>query len=226
MYGEVKRAEEAYMELLALTVGPLEENCYFVIGENRDTIIFDPGAEADEIKNVIELNDLKPFAIILTHAHYDHIGAVEDIRNTYRIPLYQSSIEKDWLTDPMMNGSGKHPEMEDVIIEKPADFYLDTVGQSQVGEFTFEIQHIPGHSPGSLVFLFKENGFGVVGDVIFQGTVGRTDFPYGSHESLMEGIKKHIATLPGEFVLFPGHGSPTTVEQELENNPYLNGRRS
>lgn len=211
------------MELLALTVGPIQENCYFLIGENRDTIIFDPGAEADEIINVIEVNNLKPFAIVLTHAHFDHIGAVNEIRETYRIPLYQSSIEKEWLEDANLNGSGRNPQISDIVINKPADFYLDSMGPTQIGEFQCEIQHIPGHSPGSLVFLFKENGFAIVGDVIFQGSIGRTDFPYGNQASLLNGIKEHILPLPGDTVLFPGHGNPTTVEQERANNPFLNG---
>lgn len=211
------------MELLALTVGPVQANCYFLIADNRDTIIFDPGAEADEIKNVIEANDLKPFAIILTHAHYDHIGAVNEIREAYDIPLYQSSIEKEWLEDASLNGSGRHPLIPEIVIDKPADFYLDTMGPTQVGSFNFEVQHIPGHSPGSLVFLFKENGFAMVGDVIFQGSIGRTDFPYGSQDSLLKGIKEHILTLPGETVLFPGHGNPTTVEDEILRNPFING---
>ncbi|MGP6140395.1 MULTISPECIES: MBL fold metallo-hydrolase [unclassified Jeotgalibaca] len=211
------------MELLALTVGPIQENCYFLIGENRDTIIFDPGAEADEIMNVIDVNNLKPFAIVLTHAHYDHIGAVNEIRKEYRIPLYQSSIEKEWLVDPTLNGSGRQPLIPEVVIDKPADFYLDTMGPTQIGPFNFELQHLPGHSPGSLVFLFKENGFAIVGDVIFQGSIGRTDFPYGSQETLLQGIKEHIVPLPGDTVLFPGHGNPTTVEQELAQNPFLNG---
>ena len=211
------------MELLALTVGPLQENCYFLIGENQETIIFDPGAEAVEIKNVIEENELTPIAIILTHAHYDHIGAVNDIRNTYNIPLYQSSIEKEWLENPMLNGSGNHPQMMDVVIEKPADYYMDTMGPNRIGQFKFEVQHVPGHSPGSLVFIFEENGFAIVGDAIFKGSVGRTDFSYGSHETLMEGINKHIVPLPGEIVLFPGHGDPTTVEEEIASNPFLNG---
>lgn len=213
------------MELLVLPVGPIEANCYFLIGENRDTIIFDPGEEAEEIKNVIEVNNLTPVAIILTHAHYDHIGAVNEIRETYRIPLYQSSIEKDWLNNPMLNGSGRHPEFADVVIEKPADFYLDTMGMHQIGEFKFELQHIPGHSPGSLVFIFEENGFAIVGDVIFKGSVGRTDLPNGSHTDLMQGIYDYIVPLPGDLVLFPGHGGPTTVQQEIDTNPFLNGRR-
>lgn len=211
------------MELLALAVGPVQANCYFLIADNRDTIIFDPGAEADEIKNIIETNDLKPFAIILTHAHYDHIGAVNEIREAYDIPLYQSSIEKEWLEDASLNGSGRHPLIPEIVIDKPADFYLDTMGPTQVGSFNFEVQHIPGHSPGSLVFLFKENGFAMVGDVIFQGSIGRTDFPYGNQESLLKGIKEHILTLPGETVLFSGHGDPTTVGDEILRNPFING---
>lgn len=213
------------MEILSLTVGPIQENCYFLVGEHeRATIIFDPGAEAEEIINVIETNNLNPFAIVLTHSHYDHIGALNEIRNTYRVPVYQSSLEKEWWTDPNLNGSGHNPSVEDVIIEKPADFYLDQTGACQIGEFTFELQHIPGHSPGSLVFIFKDKGFAIVGDVIFQGSVGRTDFPgYGNHETLIEGINKYIVPLPGETVLFPGHGDPTTVQEELDTNPFLKG---
>ncbi|HEX5350310.1 MAG TPA: MBL fold metallo-hydrolase, partial [Trichococcus sp.] len=83
--------------------------------------------------------------------------------------------------------------------------------------------HIPGHSPGSTVFIFRENGFAIVGDVIFKGSVGRSDLPGGSHTTLIEGIQKYIVPLPGETVLFPGHGDPTTVREEIYSNPYLNG---
>lgn len=213
------------MEVLSLTVGPLQENCYFLVSaQNRATIIFDPGAEPEEIINVIDTNNLNPFAIVLTHSHYDHIGALNEIRNMYQVPVYQSSLEKDWWTEPSLNGSGQHPEIPDVIIEKPADFYLDQMGPCQIGEFHFELQHIPGHSPGSLVFIFREKGFAIVGDVIFKGSVGRTDFPgYGDPAALLEGIQKYIATLPDDTILFPGHGEPTTVQHELERNPFLNG---
>lgn len=213
------------MEILSLTVGPIQENCYFLVGEqDRHTIIFDPGAEAEEIINVIETNNLNPFAIIITHSHFDHIGALNEIRNLYRVPVYQSPLEKDWWTNPGLNGSGRHPEIPAVVIEKPADFYLDQMGPCQIGEFHFELQHIPGHSPGSLVFIFREKGFAIVGDVIFKGSVGRTDFPgYGDHDALMEGINKYIVPLPGDTVLFPGHGEPTTVQHEIDTNPFLNG---
>ena len=212
------------MELYGATVGPIQENCYFLVGENnRDTLIFDPGAEPETLKNIVEENDLNPIAIVLTHAHYDHIGALNDIRDTYNIPVYQHIIEKEWLVDPAQNGSGRHPEIEDVISTKPADFHLEEMGDYSIGEFKFDMQHIPGHSPGSTVFIFKDNGFAIVGDVIFKGSVGRTDFPYGSHETLIAGIRKYIMPLPADTVLFPGHGGPTTVQEEIDTNPFLNG---
>lgn len=214
------------MELYAATVGPIQENCYFLVGEHeRNTLIFDPGAEADELKKIVEENKLNPIAIVLTHLHHDHIGAVEELRNTYNIPVYQHKIEKDWLTDPMLNGSGRRPEMEDVKSSKPAEYLLEEMGSYSIGEFNFEMQHVPGHSPGSTVYIFHNNGFAIVGDVIFNGSVGRTDFPgYGSHETLIEGINKHIVPLPGDMVLFPGHGETTTVQNEIDTNPFLNGK--
>lgn len=210
------------MELYVATVGQLQENCYFLVGDNnRDTIIFDPGAEPDTLKNVIEENELNPIAIVLTHAHYDHIGALNEIRDAYEIPVYQNLIEKEWLVDPAQNGSGNHPGMENIASTQPADVYLEEMGPYSIGEFHFDMQHIPGHSPGSTVFIFKDNRFAIVGDVIFKGSVGRSDFPYGDHESLIAGIHKHIAPLPGDTVLFPGHGDATTVEDELNTNPFL-----
>lgn len=210
------------MELYMATVGQLRENCYFLVGDNnRDTIVFDPGAEAETLKNVIEENELNPIAIVLTHAHYDHIGALNEIRDTYQIPVYQHPIEKEWLIDPAQNGSGHYPDMENIASTKPADVYLENMGPYSIGEFNFDMQHIPGHSPGSTVFIFKDNGFAIVGDVIFKGSVGRSDFPYGDHESLISGIHKHIVPLPGDTVLFPGHGDATTVQDELNTNPFL-----
>lgn len=214
------------MELYAATVGPIQENCYFLVGnDNRDTLIFDPGAEPETLKSIVEENKLNPIAVVLTHAHYDHIGALNDIQDTYDIPVYQHIIEKEWLVDPAQNGSGRHPEMDNVVSTKPADFHLEKMGDYSIGDFQFEMQHVPGHSPGSMVFIFKDNGFAIVGDAIFKGSVGRTDFPYGSHETLIDGIQKHILPLPGDTILFPGHGEATTVQEEIDNNPFLNGAR-
>jgi len=212
------------MEMYSITVGPIQENCYFLIGDHEnDTIIFDPGAQAEDIMEIIEENQLHPIAIVLTHAHYDHIGALEAIREKYDVPVYQNPIEKEWLLDPELNGSANNPNVPDVKLSKEADVFFGEMGAYQIGEFSFEMQHIPGHSPGSTVFIFRENGFAVVGDVIFKGSVGRSDLPGGSHAALMEGIKKYIVTLPEEIVLFPGHGEPTTVGSEIFSNPFLNG---
>ena len=212
------------MEMYAITVGPIQENCYFLIGDHEnDTIIFDPGEQAEDIIAAIEENALHPIAIVLTHAHYDHIGALETIREKYDVPVYQNPIEREWLLDPQLNGSARNPNVPDVRLAKEADVFVEEMGPYEIGEFRFEMQHIPGHSPGSTVFIFRENGFAIVGDVIFKGSVGRSDLPGGSHETLIEGIQKYIVTLPGETVLFPGHGDPTTVREEIYSNPYLNG---
>lgn len=209
------------MQLFSLTVGNLEENCYFLVHEDRSTLIFDPGDEAEEIKKIIEDENMLPIAILLTHAHGDHIGAVDDIRDAYNIPVYIHEIEKDFLIDSKLNLSmyTGHP-----ISCRPADyFYPAEMGEFKVGNFKMELAHIPGHSPGSTVFMFKENGFVIGGDVLFKGSVGRSDFPGGSHRELMSGIEKYLVHLPGETVVFSGHGEPTTIQQEIDTNPYLNG---
>lgn len=210
------------MELLALTLGKLEENCYFLIDGQKKTLIFDPGAEPEEIKKVIEEEGLTPRAILLTHAHFDHIGAVEEIRNTYKIPVYMNEIEKDFLTDPTLNLSAL---MGEEVICKPADrYYPATMGDFKVGSFHMKLAHVPGHSPGSTVFIFEQNGFMIGGDVLFKGGCGRTDFPGGSHELLINGIKEKILPLPGNMVILPGHGDATTIQDEIATNPYLNGQ--
>lgn len=209
------------MELLSLTVGRLEENVYFLIDDNKETLIFDPGDQADDIKELIEQEGLKPVAILITHAHSDHIGAVEEIRHTYHIPVYMNKIEAEFLTNPELNLSARSGEP---IVCEPADaYYPEALGQWQIGSFSPELALIPGHSPGSTVFMFKEHGFVIGGDVLFKGSVGRSDLPGGSHEILMAGIRQYLVPLPGQTVVFPGHGEPTTIQDEIATNPFLNG---
>lgn len=209
------------MELLSIPVGRLEENVYFLIDENKETVIFDPGAQAEDIKELIKEEGLKPVAIVLTHAHGDHIGAIDALREEYHIPMYMNELEKVFLHDPELNRSYYSGEN---ITVKPADGYFPKeMGKWKIGSFEPELAHIPGHSPGGTIFIFRENGFVIGGDVMFKGSVGRSDFPYGSHKELMEGIHKYLLPLPAETVIFPGHGGPTTLKDEIATNPFLNG---
>lgn len=210
------------MELFSLTVGSLAENVYFLVDDQRETIIFDPGDQAEEIQELIDGEALKPIAIVLTHAHSDHIGAVEALRRLYGIPVYLNRLEADFLGDPVLNLSQFSSKP---VICTPADgYYPEEMGEWQIGSFKPRLVQIPGHSPGSTVFLFEENGFVIGGDVLFKGSVGRSDFPGGSHQTLMDGIREHLLSLPGETVIFPGHGEPTTIQEEIQTNPYLNGK--
>lgn len=209
------------MELLSIPVGRLEENVYFLIDDNKETVIFDPGAQAEDIKELIKEEGLKPVAIVLTHAHGDHIGAIDALREEYNIPMYMNELEKVFLHDPELNRSYYSGEN---ITVKPADGYFPKeMGKWKIGSFEPELAHIPGHSPGGTIFIFRENGFVIGGDVMFKGSVGRSDFPYGSHKELMEGIHKYLLPLPAETVIFPGHGEPTTLKDEIATNPFLNG---
>ena len=197
------------------------ENCYAVIHtESKKALIIDPGGNSDRIINWIYELEIEPIAILLTHAHCDHIGAVDDLRDKYGILLYNYYIERDYLTHPELNLSAQFPG--ESISLKPADISWTEADltMQQIGNFLFEMRFTPGHSPGHVIFKFMDTGFVISGDVLFQGSIGRTDLPGGDAPRLMQSIREEIYTLPEETILYPGHGGETTVGQELKSNPF------
>jgi hydroxyacylglutathione hydrolase len=206
------------------SLGPVQTNCYIVSNKNKDCLIFDPGEEANRIVNELRKNGLNPLAILLTHTHFDHIGAVDAIREVYSIPLYVHEKEVSWLADPLKNGSGKYAELPNYIVKAPSEAHvLKEEGEMTLGDFTFEVVHTPGHSPGSVSFIFKEDGFAIVGDTLFEQSIGRTDLIGGSMDVLLKSIQNKLLTLPEETIIYPGHGSYTTPASEMASNPFLNG---
>lgn len=204
-----------------LPLGPLQTNCYVLANSKKNCIIVDPGEEGARLINHLQQRKLTPQAILLTHAHFDHIGAVDYIRNTYNIPVYLHNKEKNWLIDPTLNGS--HLFMMGEIKIKEADHHFSSECEMTVGDFIFEVFETPGHSPGSVSFYFKDDGIVVSGDALFQGSVGRTDLPGGDHGQLMKSIHDKLLVLPEETQVLPGHGQPTTIGEEMDSNPFLNG---
>ncbi len=207
------------IQVRQLPVGMLRANCYFIYNESQ-VLIVDPGADADNIQAVVAQIGVRPVGIILTHAHYDHIGAVDEIRDLYGIDVYLCEIEKDWLTDPMKNLSGGSWREE--VRARPADHYFEINQPCQIGDFRFQVVPTPGHSPGSVSFIFEEEKFVVSGDIIFSGTIGRTDLPEADFHTLKNSIRREIFTLDPSFKIYPGHGVESSVGYEKDHNPFFN----
>jgi len=212
------------LNVKAFSLGPVQTNCYIISNKQKDCILFDPGEESSKIIKVIHSNQLKPKAIFLTHAHFDHIGAVEELRQQFDLPLYIHEKEVSWLDDPMKNGSGRYAELPNYIVQKPQDGHIIRQEQAfNVADMQFKAVFTPGHSPGSISYIFEEDGFAIVGDTLFEGSIGRTDLVGGSHEVLLKSIHEKLLCLPEDMIIYPGHGSYTTPAQEMDTNPFLNG---
>ncbi|MGX7245210.1 MBL fold metallo-hydrolase [Enterococcus quebecensis] len=207
------------LKIERIKTGEIQENCYLIYNENN-LLIIDPGAEAEKIVSLIEKTNKKPLAILLTHTHYDHIGAVEELRHHYHIPVYVSPLEQEWLSNPTLNlsGLGRHDDIADIIVQ-PAEIEFELTDYD-LGGIKFSVVPTPGHSIGSLSFVFDD--FVITGDALFKGSIGRTDLHTGDMQQLLHSINTYLFTLPDEFPAYPGHGDATTIEHEKKNNPFFN----
>jgi hydroxyacylglutathione hydrolase len=205
-----------------IPLGALQTNCYVVWNEKNQCLVIDPGEEGEKIISFLKDKQLKPLAILLTHAHFDHIGAVDVLRERYSIPLYVHEKEAKWLLDPALNGSQLFM-MGEMIRLKPADYVLTSEDTLQIENFSLELFATPGHSPGSISFYIKEMNAVIAGDTLFMGSIGRTDLPGGNHKELLASIHDNLLVLPEETAVLPGHGPETTIGNEMDSNPFLNG---
>ncbi|MBE3553593.1 MAG: MBL fold metallo-hydrolase [Thermicanus sp.] len=203
--------------------GPLGTNGYLLYNEGKKGLYIDPGAPSPKIKEWIEGMGIYLQGILLTHAHFDHIGGLDWMREWSKAPVYQHVLEAKWLSRPELNGSGYSMFSGWVppIRLNPADVLIDREGDWIIGDFSIHVLHTPGHSPGSLTFVAEDKAF--CGDVLFRLGIGRTDFPGGDYATLMHSIQDKLMELPGETFLYPGHGESTRIEREQEENPYLTG---
>ncbi|NSL50346.1 MBL fold metallo-hydrolase [Bacillus sp. P2(2020)] len=205
-----------------IPLGPLQTNCYIIENEKKECIIIDPGSEGKRFIHHLQQHELIPSAILLTHAHFDHIGAVDDVRDFWNCPVYIHKNEEEWLSNPALNGS-KYFGLSNEIIVKNADHLITDEGMLSIGSFQFEVFETPGHSPGSVSYYLAEQTVVFSGDALFARSIGRTDLPGGSHNQLIQSIHDKLLVLPEETVVAPGHGPLTTIITEMNENPFLHG---
>ncbi|MBO2518261.1 MULTISPECIES: MBL fold metallo-hydrolase [Limnochorda] len=218
-------AEVATVHWERLVVGPIEANCYLLYDRpGGEAMVIDPGADGHRILEALTAKELQVKAILLTHTHFDHIGALEPVHQATGAPILVHEAEAGWLGDPTLNLSaglegllsepirGPHPHRTLVGGE-----VLTLAGQA------IRVLPTPGHTPGGLSYWLPDAGWVFTGDALFKQSIGRTDLPGGNLTQLLEGIRRSLLTLPDETVILPGHGPESTIGEERRANPFLQG---
>jgi glyoxylase-like metal-dependent hydrolase (beta-lactamase superfamily II) len=205
------------MHVKRIVVGPLASNCYLVrCSDNGEALVIDPGAEPEVILKQLEMEGLTLRYIINTHGHGDHIGANAALKELTGAAILIHAGDAPMLTSAVKNLSAW---LDGGIVSPPADRTLADGDELRCGDIVFKVLATPGHTPGGISIL----GPGVVftGDTLFQGSIGRTDFPGGSFTVLLKSIREKLLILPDETLVYPGHGPATSIGREKMENPFL-----
>ncbi|MDQ3844995.1 MAG: MBL fold metallo-hydrolase [Bacteroidota bacterium] len=204
---------------------PVQENTYVVYNEQKQCCIIDPGcyfaSEELELKRFIEQNGLQPLYLLNTHCHLDHIFGNRWVHKTYNLTLHLNKLEK-----PVLEYGPVAGQMWQLPFDNydGAFHFIDEGDVIRLGEDELHILFTPGHSPGSITFYNRAGKFIISGDVLFNGSIGRTDLPGGDFSLLEESIKTKLYTLPEDVIVYPGHGDSTTIGDEMKTNPFVNMR--
>jgi glyoxylase-like metal-dependent hydrolase (beta-lactamase superfamily II) len=207
------------LRVIGIENGQFLENCYLVSeAGSTEAVIVDPGEEPDRFLEVARAERLEISQIWLTHGHIDHVSGVAAVKRATNAPIWLHQADRPLYDNLVQQGRWFGLELE----AAPPPVHALEHGQTvSIGTTTFEVRHTPGHSPGSVCFVAP--GLVLGGDVLFQGSIGRTDLPGGSFPQLIESIRDHLFVLPDETVVYPGHGPTTTVGRERRTNPFLVG---
>lgn len=192
-------------------LGMIGTNCY-LLWEDNHVLIIDPASKSNKLKESIELQNGIVDGIVLTHGHFDHIAGVDAIADYFKCNVYVNELDAPLLTDTHLNLS----ESQNITVQHPVS-YLGP-GKQTIGKFVFDFIDAPGHSEGSSMLLWHEHL--ICGDVLFQGSIGRTDFYTSSNTRMMQTLQM-VKTMDPDLKVHPGHGESTTIHQELLTNPYL-----
>jgi glyoxylase-like metal-dependent hydrolase (beta-lactamase superfamily II) len=200
-----------------LSVGPLQVNCFVVACQRtREAMVIDPGEDGPRILQLAESNGYQVKKIVNTHGHFDHIGANQPVKEATGAVLMMHEADL-----PLLQNARNHAQAYGLTVSPSPDpdKFLNEGDVFSVGEHSFSIFHVPGHSPGSICLL--SDGHLFVGDVLFAGSVGRTDLPGGDFDALVEGVREKLFRLPADTIVHPGHGPDTTIGREKQMNPFV-----
>lgn len=201
-------------------VGRLATNCYFLINQKtQECIITDPGDDALKLENRIHEKGYKPVAILITHGHFDHILAANRLKASLKVDIIAFKEEEEMLLDTKERLFGMVDNEEDLVVN--ADKFLSDGDILELAGFKIKVIHTPGHSKGSCCFYIEDEKILLSGDTLFEGSVGRTDFPTGSMKEMDHSINEVLMKLPDDVEVFPGHGGSTTIGIERNANPYV-----
>ncbi len=209
------------IKIAILPVTPFQQNCSIVWCEaTNKAAIVDPGGDADRIAEAVKEIGVEVEKVLLTHGHIDHAAAATEIAEKYGV-----EIEGPEKSDAPFLASLPEQGEKWGIPARPAHpaRWLSQGDTVTVGELVFEVRHCPGHTPGHVIYLYAPQKIAIVGDVIFQGSIGRTDLPLGDHDQLLASIRDQVLTLEDDWGFLPGHGPTSSVGQERASNPFLRG---
>lgn len=210
------------LSIKIFTFNPVEENTYLLYNEQKECCIIDPGCytsgERQVLQDYITANGLKPSLTLNTHCHFDHVFGTKFIHDRYGLKPHIHEKEQIMLEYAPKSARGYGLEFD--AYEGEASLLKENE-VVHFGDDLLKVLFIPGHSPGHVVFYCEKQGFVIGGDVLFRGSVGRTDIPFGDFDQLVSGIRNQLFVLPEETIVYPGHGEKTTIGYEKRNNPFL-----
>ncbi len=210
------------MEVRIIPVTSFEQNCSLLCCESSGrAALVDPGGDPDRIKAAIDESGFTVEKIFVTHGHFDHVGAVKVLARELEVPIEGPQEDDLFLLEtlPQWCSQFGFPPGESFV----PDRWLKQGDQIAFGDQTLDVHHCPGHTPGHVIFHHRPTRIAIVGDVIFKGSIGRTDFPRGDHPTLLASIRERIWPLGDDVTLLPGHGPTTTIGEERRHNPFVQG---
>lgn len=222
------------LDIEIFELGPFQTNCYVLAPSartdtaNADCWIVDASFDAERIVEFLRREGLTPTALMLTHAHVDHMAGIPALRRAYPgLPIVMHAAEGDWLNNATLNLSA-FSGLKITAGGARADRWLQdgdrvpfNLGTAKDAAIDFHVLHTPGHSPGGLTFHAPSAGVAFVGDTLFAGSIGRSDFPGSDFETLAQSIRSKLYRLPPDTVIYPGHGPESTIAREMASNPFV-----